>query len=45
MGALALLSVSVFPLILAGGLELMYLATVSQNPRFQRLMRERFRIM
>lgn len=39
MGALALVSASVLPLIMAGGLELMYLATVSQNSRFQRLVR------
>ncbi len=38
-GALALVSGTVVPLILAGGLELMYLATVSQNSRFQRLVR------
>ncbi len=39
MGALALVSASALPLIVAGGLELMYLATVSQNSRFQRLVR------
>jgi hypothetical protein len=35
----AILSGSLLPIILAGGLELMYLAIVSQNPRFQRLVR------
>jgi len=39
MGALALISGSALPLILAGGLELMYLAVVPQNWRFQRLIR------
>jgi hypothetical protein len=39
MGALALISASALPLIVAGGLELMYLAAVSQNSRFQRLVR------
>jgi hypothetical protein len=38
-GALALLSGTALPLILAGGLELMYLAVVPQNWRFQRLVR------
>ena len=33
------LSGSLLPIILAGGAELMYLAVVSQNPRFQRLVR------
>ena len=35
----AILSGSLLPIILAGGAELMYLAVVSQNPRFQRLVR------
>ena len=35
----AILSGSLLPIILAGGAELMYLAIVSQNPRFQRLVR------
>jgi len=39
MGAFALISGSALPLILAGGLELMYLAVVPQNWRFQRLVR------
>ena len=39
LGVLALLSWSALPLILAGGLELMYLAVVPQNWRFQRLVR------
>jgi hypothetical protein len=39
MGALALISGSALPLILAGGLELMYLAVVPQNWRFKRLVR------
>lgn len=34
-----MLSGSLLPIILAGGAELMYLAIVSQNPRFQRLVR------
>jgi len=34
-----ILSGSLLPIILAGGAELMYLAIVSQNPRFQRLVR------
>ena len=38
-GAFALLSGSIQPIILAGGLELMYLAIVPQNWRFQRLVR------
>src|ERR1700732_4162329 len=38
-GAFALLSASFLPIILAGGLELMYLAIVPQNWRFQRLVR------
>lgn len=39
LGALALLSWSALPLILGGGLELMYLAIIPQNWRFQRLVR------
>lgn len=35
----AIVSGSLLPIILAGGGELMYLAVVSQNPRFQRLVR------
>ena len=38
-GAFALVSGSFLPVILAGGLELMYLAIVPQNWRFQRLVR------
>ena len=38
-GAFALVSGSFLPMILAGGLELMYLAIVPQNWRFQRLVR------
>jgi hypothetical protein len=38
-GAFALASGSFLPIILAGGLELMYLAIVPQNWRFQRLVR------
>jgi hypothetical protein len=38
-GAFALISGSFLPMILAGGLELMYLAVVPQNFRFQRLVR------
>jgi hypothetical protein len=38
-GAFALVSGSLLPIILAGGLELMYLAIVPQNWRFQRLVR------
>jgi hypothetical protein len=38
-GAFALISGSFLPMILAGGLELMYLAIVPQNSRFQRLVR------
>jgi hypothetical protein len=40
-GAFALVSASFLPIILAGGLELMYLAIVPQNWRFQRLVRSR----
>jgi hypothetical protein len=39
LGLFALVTGSALPLILAGGLELMYLATVPQNWRFQRLVR------
>jgi chromosome segregation ATPase len=39
MGLFAVVTGSALPLILAGGLELMYLATVSTNSRFQRLVR------
>src|ERR1700721_1070930 len=38
-GGFALLSGSLLPAILAGGLELMYLAIVPQNWRFQRLVK------
>jgi hypothetical protein len=38
-GAFALVSGSFLPIILAGGVELMYLAMVPQNIRFQRLVR------
>jgi hypothetical protein len=38
-GAFALVSGSFLPIILAGGLELMYLAIIPQNWRFQRLVR------
>jgi hypothetical protein len=38
-GAFALVSGSFLPIILAGGLELMYLAIVPNNWRFQRLVR------
>jgi len=38
-GAFALVSGTLLPVILAGGLELMYLAIVPQNQRFQRLVR------
>ena len=38
-GAFALVSGSFLPIILVGGLELMYLAIVPQNWRFQRLVR------
>jgi hypothetical protein len=38
-GAFALISGSFLPIIFAGGLELMYLAIVPQNWRFQRLVR------
>src|SRR6516165_12019613 len=36
-----IVSGSLLPIILAGGVELMYLAIVSQNWRFQRLVRSR----
>jgi hypothetical protein len=38
-GAFALISGTFLPVILAGGIELMYLAIVPQNNRFQRLVR------
>jgi hypothetical protein len=38
-GAFALISGTLLPVILAGGVELMYLAIVPQNQRFQRLVR------
>src|ERR1700681_1562711 len=38
-GAFAVVSGSLLPIILAGGLELMYLAIVPQNWRFQRLVK------
>jgi hypothetical protein len=38
-GAFAVVSGSLLPVLLAGGLELMYLAVVPQNWRFQRLVR------
>jgi hypothetical protein len=38
-GAFALVSGTFLPVILAGGIELMYLAIVPQNQRFQRLVR------
>jgi len=38
-GAFAIVSGSLLPIILGGGLELMYLAIVPQNWRFQRLVR------
>jgi hypothetical protein len=38
-GAFAVVSGSLLPILLAGGLELMYLAVVPQNWRFQRLVR------
>jgi hypothetical protein len=38
-GAFALVTGTAIPIALAGGLELMYLAVVSQHPRFQRLVR------
>ncbi len=38
-GAFALVSGTFLPIVLAGGLELMYLAVVPQNWRFQRLVR------
>ena len=37
--AFALVTGTAVPIVLAGGLELMYLAIVSQHPRFQRLVR------
>jgi hypothetical protein len=37
--AFALVTGTAVPIVLAGGLELMYLAVVSQHPRFQRLVR------
>jgi len=37
--AFALISISVLPLLLAGGAELVYLATIPQNSRFRRLIR------
>jgi len=40
-GVFAVLSGSLLPLLLAGGFELMYLAIVPQNWRFQRLVRSR----
>jgi hypothetical protein len=42
-GAFALASHSILPLILAAGMELMYLAVVPHNFRFQRLVRSRKR--
>jgi len=38
-GVFALISTSLLPIILAGGLELMYLAIIPQNWRFRRLVR------
>ena len=38
-GAFALVTGSLLPVLLAGGLEMMYLAIVPQNSRFQRLVR------
>ena len=38
-GAFALISGSILPVLLAGGLELIYLSIVPQNSRFQRLVR------
>jgi hypothetical protein len=38
-GAFAILSGTFLPVILAGGLELIYLAIIPQNQRFQRLVR------
>ena len=38
-GLFALISGTALPIFLAAGLELMYLAIVPQNPRFQRLVR------
>ena len=40
-GAFAVVSGSFLPILLAGGLELIYLAIVPQNWRFQRLVRSR----
>src|SRR5712692_1639807 len=40
-GAFALVSGTFLPIVLAGGLELMYLAVVPQNWRFKRLIRSR----
>ncbi|HYX51957.1 MAG TPA: hypothetical protein VE783_00795 [Candidatus Limnocylindrales bacterium] len=39
MGVFAVVTGSALPIVLAGGLELMYLAAVSTNSRFQRLVR------
>jgi hypothetical protein len=39
--AFALVSLSGLPLLLAGGLELIYLSTIPQNSRFRRLIRSR----
>ncbi|HLJ90067.1 MAG TPA: hypothetical protein VKZ53_24875 [Candidatus Angelobacter sp.] len=41
-GLFALIDQSLLPLILAGGLECMYLSIVPQNKRFQRLIRSRW---
>src|SRR5947208_13032256 len=38
-GAFALVTGSLLPVLLAGGLEMMYLAIVPQNSQFQRLVR------
>lgn len=38
-GAFAVVSVSALPILLAAGAELMYLATIPNNKRFQRLIR------
>ena len=38
-GAFALVTGSLLPVLLAGGLEMMYLAIIPQNSRFQRLVR------
>ena len=40
-GLFAMVSGSLLPIFLAGGVELMYLAIVPQNTRFQRLVRSR----